>query len=395
MNQERIATAALPPRNDRRKEERIATGPMGPRNDMIVDVPMHLQRDLATVTAEIRAYQDAARRMAINYSIEIGRRLVEAKQMVEHGEWSAYLRDELGFSQSTANNHMRMFEAYGAEQMTMTGAALKNQAFADLSYTQALALLALPSEDEREQFVEQHDMDELSTRQLQAEIRRQLDEAEERARVAETSMDAALIAQHNAEAKLEAAEKASSEAEQQMQSAREQAKLLEARANAKQAEAMEAKAEADKLRAQLTKAKDDQTKTRAKLKELRENPEIPEEILEKHRKEAQEAAEKAALAEIEAKTRELAEKLEAAEKAASEATAQSKAAEEQAAALRKELSLAAPELAVFAADFERVQGELFGLITRAKTMRGEAGEKSRKAMTALIQNAFLEMEGNQ
>ena len=37
----------------------------------IINVPMSGQRSLATVTAEIRAYQDAARRMAVEYSIEM------------------------------------------------------------------------------------------------------------------------------------------------------------------------------------------------------------------------------------------------------------------------------------------------------------------------------------
>ena len=151
--------------------ERIAAGPLAPRNDRIVDVPMRAQRSLATVTAEILSYQEAARRMVITYSVEIGRRLVEAKGMVDHGYWGRYLREELGFSQSTANNHMRLFEAYAAGQMTLTGAAVNNQAFADLTYTQALELLALPAE-EREAFVLTHDMSGMSTRELKEELRR-------------------------------------------------------------------------------------------------------------------------------------------------------------------------------------------------------------------------------
>ena len=42
----------------------------------IINVPMSEQRSLATVTAEIRSYQDAARKMMITYCIEVGRRLV-------------------------------------------------------------------------------------------------------------------------------------------------------------------------------------------------------------------------------------------------------------------------------------------------------------------------------
>ena len=46
-------------------------------------------------------------------------------------------------------------------------------AFAELSYTQAVALLALPTVDERKEFVETHDMENMSTRELQEAIKAQ------------------------------------------------------------------------------------------------------------------------------------------------------------------------------------------------------------------------------
>lgn len=40
------------------------------------------------VAAEIRQIADQTRKMVLNSSIEIGKRLCEAKEMVPHGEWA-------------------------------------------------------------------------------------------------------------------------------------------------------------------------------------------------------------------------------------------------------------------------------------------------------------------
>ena len=56
--------------------------------------------------------------------------------------------------------------------------------FEELSYTQALALLSLPTEEEREQFVEENDVAAMSTRELQDAIKAKTD-AETRANNAE------------------------------------------------------------------------------------------------------------------------------------------------------------------------------------------------------------------
>ena len=33
--------------------------------------------------------------------------------MLDHGQWGPWLREEVDFSQSSANNFMRIFEEYG------------------------------------------------------------------------------------------------------------------------------------------------------------------------------------------------------------------------------------------------------------------------------------------
>ena len=140
-------------------------------------------RSVETVTLEIRTLQHQAQQMLLSYAIEIGRRLVEVKSLLPHGQWGDYIKEQVGYSQSTANNLMRVFEEYGAPQQSMFGAGANSQALGNLSYTKALRLLAIPA-DEREAFAEEHHVEELSTRQLEQAIKER-DEARAAAQRAE------------------------------------------------------------------------------------------------------------------------------------------------------------------------------------------------------------------
>ena len=66
------------------------------------------------IGAEIRMYVDTGRRISLLCGIEIGRRLVEAKDMLNHGEWLPWLERETEFSNSSAQRYMKLFDEYGA-----------------------------------------------------------------------------------------------------------------------------------------------------------------------------------------------------------------------------------------------------------------------------------------
>jgi len=146
------------------------------------------------VAAEINSIKDQTRIMVLCNSIEIGRRLVEAKEIVDHGEWGDWLKKSVEFSKSTANNLMRIFEEYGANQIPLFGDNSKSQSLGSLSYTQAVALLGVP---DKEEFIKENDVENMSTRELQEAIKakkdaeRRADEAEKKATEAETVKQAA------------------------------------------------------------------------------------------------------------------------------------------------------------------------------------------------------------
>ncbi len=112
------------------------------------------------IAAEIRSIDTQTREIVLRSAIEIGKRLNEVKALVPHGEWGARLEANVHYSQSTANNFMRIADEYGSNF----------QAIENLSYTKALALLGVPAE-EREQFVQEHDVENMSARELQQTIK--------------------------------------------------------------------------------------------------------------------------------------------------------------------------------------------------------------------------------
>ncbi len=142
-----------------------------------------ITRTADVIAAEINGIKAQTRAVMLCGSIEIGRRLVEAKDMLEHGQWTDWLEKSVDYSPRTAQNLMRIFEEYGANQIPLFGDNAKTQTFADLTYTQAVALLGIPA-DQREAFAEDNDVAGMSTRELQEAIRKQK-EAEDKAAAAE------------------------------------------------------------------------------------------------------------------------------------------------------------------------------------------------------------------
>ncbi len=152
----------------------------------ITPIPARV-RDINTITAEIHTIQATVRRTALEGCIEIGRRLVEAKELLDHGEWGQYLKEEFDWSQDRAGQLMRLFREYGANQQNLFGAELNSDTYRNLTFSQALRLIAIP-ESEREDFVKENDVEHLTTRELDALIKeheRQLAAEQEKTRKAE------------------------------------------------------------------------------------------------------------------------------------------------------------------------------------------------------------------
>lgn len=122
------------------------------------------------IGAEIRMYVNTGRWITTLCAIEIGRRLVEAKELLTHGEWLPWLKKETEFSERSAQDYMRVFKDYSASQLGMFGPETNTQTFADLPFSKALALLSVP-ESEREAFAKEVDAEHISVQNLKKAIK--------------------------------------------------------------------------------------------------------------------------------------------------------------------------------------------------------------------------------
>lgn len=130
-------------------------------------------RTPAQVAADINKVKLNLAVAVVVSSIEIGRLLLEAKSLVPHGEWGAWLAANVDFSESKAQSLMRRYKEFGDGQIDMITGTSDLDFFAFLSDSQMDALLALPKPERRE-FVEEHreelESGEMSVRDMKVEI---------------------------------------------------------------------------------------------------------------------------------------------------------------------------------------------------------------------------------
>ena len=315
-------------------------------------------RDIKTITDEIKNIQKQANALALLYAVEIGRRLEEAKRVLPYGEWGNWLKDEVEFSQSTANNFMRLFEEYGSSQISIFGASIDSQTFANLPYSKALQLLAIPK-DEREQFVAEAGVEDMSVRELKAAI-------EERDKARKEAELAKAHEQEIAE-KLDAAEEAAEQATK------------------KEAEADELRKKLDDLNGAYELQQDRYKKLQEKLSEAESNPKIPKKKLDEIKKEASEAAKREADENAKNQIDDIMRKYIAANEEAERAKQAELNAKAELEEAKKKLKTANTDVASFKALFDQMQGmaaKLHSMVENIKNTDPDMAAKLNQAIKA-------------
>jgi len=126
------------------------------------------ERNAFILAQEINVIKDQTGKILLQSSIEIGKRLKEAKESVGHGNWGTWLETSVNYSQKTAQNLIKIYEEYG-EKYLVESENSNSKSISFLGYTQALAMLKLDS-DERENFLEENDVSKMTTKDLEAAI---------------------------------------------------------------------------------------------------------------------------------------------------------------------------------------------------------------------------------
>lgn len=114
------------------------------------------QRPIEIIESEINFYKT----QTATGIIEIGKRLIEAKSQLPHGEWGKWLEDKVEFSQDTARNFMRVAESFPNPE------TIRN-----LPISKVYALLDVPQCD-RDDFIQNTPVEDMTTRELQKAIKR-------------------------------------------------------------------------------------------------------------------------------------------------------------------------------------------------------------------------------
>lgn len=314
-------------------------------------------REIGDITNDIQYYWRIGQQTTLMCIIEIGRRLHEAKDLLKHGEWGEWIKQNFEFSQQSANRFMQLFAEYGE---ISNSSPVRN-----LPYSKALQLLAIPAE-EREEFVRDVGVEDLSRSELQNAI--------------EGRKEAERLAQEAAEREQELSQKLAS------------AEIAKAAAEKKAAEVDKAREQVAKLEADLEKRKKSEAKLKDKLKAAETNPKIPDETLAKLKADAEaeikaaqgseierqiKEAKEDAVADIERLQKELDEArtaLDAAEQAKAQAEANAKETLDKLSEAQKKLKLANPKVTLFKTLFEDLQGTYSKLCTVLADISEESPE---------------------
>ena len=205
-----------------------------------------LIRTPAMIAGEINTIKETVRSTALQACVEIGRRLQEAKGLVPVGEWQAWLQDNVDYSVRTAQNLM----ALAAECDAGRGASLEK-----FPYSKAVLLLSMP-QDERDEFVDGHDVDGMSVRELKA----LLDKLKEKNNELQISMDELLAGQNAGDSAAEAMQAEIADLKARLDQANQAVRQAKEMSAGMQQQSREA---AEKLRKDLKAARDETAQVKA------------------------------------------------------------------------------------------------------------------------------------
>lgn len=130
------------------------------------DFKVTQERSLPIIASEIQLIENQVAKTALEGAVLIGLRLQEAKDLVGHGNFEEWCKQNLDYSKSKAERFMKLGREYGDKNSPYA----KTSTLTDFSISKALSLLAVP-EEEVETFAAEHDIEAMSVRELEEEIK--------------------------------------------------------------------------------------------------------------------------------------------------------------------------------------------------------------------------------
>lgn len=316
------------------------------KNALIQQEAPQLQvRDIGTIEFEIISLKNQAVNSAMLYYIELGKRLTEAKALVPHGEWGKWLEEKVDFEKSTANNLMKIYEEYGNSPNL--------QAIGNLGYTKTVRLMTLPAE-EREAFVQNNDVENMSSRELDKAIKER-DEALKKAKRAE-------------------------ELQRQLRESQDKVRELQGKADSLAGESLA-------LQRKLEKAKTVNENQAAEISDLKNNPVVPDDVINNIKDKLQEEAKQ----EIEAQISANKNALDAALKEKADAEAKINELNAKLSETEKQVKMSNPDVVEFKTLFDLVQKDIkamLAVLDKISSSDKATADKLKSAVAALFKSVL-------
>ena len=107
--------------------------------------------------------------------VEIGKRLILAKELVEHGEWANWLESNFHLTKRSAENFINIADRFGNQPNSTNAKSISQIDILTFKPTQLIAMLALPTGDEEkfiaEKSAEGTPVEDMTVKKLREEIK--------------------------------------------------------------------------------------------------------------------------------------------------------------------------------------------------------------------------------
>lgn len=114
------------------------------------------EQKLNQLAAEINAIKNHVRETVYIATCRIGEKLLLAKGAVGHGNWGRWLKDNVDYSERTAQNIITIYKNFNDKETKLFGTVPDAELLGKLNQSQLLALSSIKDEEKRTEFMNEH-----------------------------------------------------------------------------------------------------------------------------------------------------------------------------------------------------------------------------------------------
>lgn len=125
-------------------------------NEVTKESQLPAEQTLTQLAAEINAIKNHVRETVYIATCRIGEKLLLAKGAVGHGNWGQWLKDNVDYSERTAQNIITIYKNFNNKETKLFGTVPDAELLGKLNQSQLLALSSIKDEEKRTKFMNEH-----------------------------------------------------------------------------------------------------------------------------------------------------------------------------------------------------------------------------------------------